>query len=427
MGHGALGVTYDGSPLSYVLGLVFLMYEIVPTSVIVVTAAVAVVIPYFLLVWFTPPQLHVSAAERKYTTPSDDTTHELPSISDPASVQLSVVIPAFNEVSRLPSMMDECLTWLEEQRKVERPLADRMGRGGPLTDPLRTYEVLVVDDGSTDETTKVALASAKRHALAPGAEVRVTSLQCNRGKGAAVRHGVMHSRGAYILFADADGATRFSDLGVLAHEMVRIVTPAGHGIVVGSRAHLVKTDAVVKRSFLRNFLMRCFHIFLAVLMRPPNISAWLQRMGEWITFYLPLKHLLTQPNARVVRRLPLQPEIKDTQCGFKLFARNTAQVIFPLAHIDRWIFDVELLLLAEIAGRASERSHVMRADYDRGNDPLLLLPVPIAEVAVTWTEIDGSKISLITDSIRMARDLLVIRLNYSLGRWKCPPSVYANE
>lgn len=173
--------------------------------------------------------------------------------------------------------------------------------------------------------------------------------------------------------------------------------------------------------------MRCFHIFLSLLLRPPSISAWVQRVSGLVTSKLPLLDILVPNGERIVCRLPLQPEIKDTQCGFKLFTRDTARLIFPLSHIDRWIFDVELLLLAEMAGRASERGHVLRGDSVRGDDPLMQLPLPIAEVAVTWTEIEGSKISLISDSVRMARDLLVIRLNYSLGRWQCPPSVYPSE
>lgn len=416
-------MTSNGSPLSYVLGLLFLAAEVAPAPVLVTTVVATLGVPYLLLVWFTPTQLRVSPAERKFTTAQSSGPQELPAICEDASVQLTVVVPAFNEVRRLPGMLDETLSWLEEQRKCGKALATS-GHDCALTQSLTRYEVLVVDDGSADETSRVALDCAKRHGLAPGAEVRVTSFQHNRGKGAAVRHGVLHSRGAFILFADADGATRFSDLHVLATEMARVMTPMGHGVVVGSRAHLVKTDAVVKRSFLRNFLMRCFHILLSLLLHPPSISAWVRRMSGFVTKQLPLANVFPRSSDHVVRALPVQPEIKDTQCGFKLFTRETARLIFPLSHIDRWIFDVELLLLAEMASRASERDHVLRENWERGPDPLLQLPVPISEVAVTWTEIEGSKISLITDSVRMARDLLVIRLNYSLGRWQCPQSVY---
>lgn len=171
--------------------------------------------------------------------------------------------------------------------------------------------------------------------------------------------------------------------------------------------------------------MRCFHLLLSVLMRPPGISALLHHASDAFMRMVPAAVKPKQTGAAVVP-LPMQPEIKDTQCGFKLFTRQTAQLVFPYAHIDRWIFDVELLLLAEMASRASEQAHALRTDTVlTGDDPLLSLPLPIAEVAVHWTEIEGSKISLLTDSIKMGTDLLVIRMNYALGRWRSPPSVYA--
>lgn len=86
--------------------------------------------------------------------------------------------------------------------------------------------------------------------------------------------------------------------------------------------------------------------------------------------------------------------IADTQCGFKLFTRSAARRIFPNMHVERWIFDVEVLLLAQM-------THC-----------------PIAEVQVNWHEIDGSKVKLVQASIQMGMDLLVIRLNYLLGFWR---------
>jgi dolichyl-phosphate beta-glucosyltransferase len=85
--------------------------------------------------------------------------------------------------------------------------------------------------------------------------------------------------------------------------------------------------------------------------------------------------------------------IEDTQCGFKLFTRKSAQIIFPNMHVERWIFDIECLMIAQIS------------------------KIPIAEVQVTWHEVDGSKVNLMMDSMRMAIDLLLIRLNYILGFW----------
>lgn len=86
--------------------------------------------------------------------------------------------------------------------------------------------------------------------------------------------------------------------------------------------------------------------------------------------------------------------IRDTQCGFKLFSRKSAHLIFTNLHTERWIFDIEALLLAK------------------------LFKMPIAEVNVNWHEVAGSKINIIRDAIRMALDLLMIRLCYSAGVWK---------
>lgn len=85
--------------------------------------------------------------------------------------------------------------------------------------------------------------------------------------------------------------------------------------------------------------------------------------------------------------------IKDTQCGFKLFTRPAARLIFPLQKLTTWIFDVEILLLAQNLG------------------------VPVKEVSVGWREVEGSKLNVIWDSVGMARDLLVLRGNWALGRW----------
>lgn len=86
--------------------------------------------------------------------------------------------------------------------------------------------------------------------------------------------------------------------------------------------------------------------------------------------------------------------IADTQCGFKLFTRRAAQLLFPLQRLPSWIFDVELLL---------------RAQY---------LRIPVKEVPVGWHEVEGSKLNVVLDSVRMLRDLLVLRGNLVLGRWK---------
>ena len=111
-----------------------------------------------------------------------------------------------------------------------------------VTNPSRSYELIIVDDGSKDATVSLSLSLAETHA---GSDIRIVKMDKNVGKGGAVRHGFMHARGERLLMVDADGASRFEDLEKLWREMDR-VEQDGYAVAVGSRAHLVKTEAVVK-------------------------------------------------------------------------------------------------------------------------------------------------------------------------------------
>lgn len=88
--------------------------------------------------------------------------------------------------------------------------------------------------------------------------------------------------------------------------------------------------------------------------------------------------------------------IHDTQCGFKMFSRPAARAIIPWLHLNGWIFDIELVWLAN------------------------LLAIRIAEVPVNWTEMSGSKLSLAIDSIDMALDLIFLRIAYTFRLWPLP-------
>ncbi|XP_064265051.1 dolichyl-phosphate beta-glucosyltransferase [Passer domesticus] len=260
-----------------------------------------------------------------------------PNIRDPATRGLSVVVPSYNEENRLPLMMDEALDYLEKRQKQ---------------DPSFTYEVIVVNDGSKDQTAKVAKEYCKKYG---SDKVRVISLEKNRGKGGAVRTGVFSSRGKTILMADADGATKFADIEKVEEGLKNLQPwPEGMAISCGSRAHLEK-DSIAKRSYFRTLLMYGFH---------------------FLVWFLCVK------------------EIRDTQCGFKLLTREAALQTFSNLHIERWAFDVELLYIAQ------------------------RLKIPIAEVAVNWTEIEGSKLVPFWSWLQMGRDLLFIRLRYMTGAWK---------
>ncbi|KAH0628667.1 hypothetical protein JD844_010079 [Phrynosoma platyrhinos] len=205
-------------------------------------------------------------------------------------------------------------------------------------------------------------------------KVRVLPLVKNRGKGGAVRMGVFISRGKKILMADADGATKFEDIEKVEKGLENLKPwPDQMAIACGSRAHLEK-DSIAQRSYFRTLLMYGFH---------------------FLVWFLCVK------------------EIRDTQCGFKLLTREAASRTFSVLHIERWAFDVELLYIAQC------------------------LKIPIAEVAVNWTEIEAqpgaddaqtlqnivkfqgsSKLVPFWSWLQMGRDLLFIRLRYLTGAWK---------
>ncbi|KAH9852006.1 Alg5-prov protein [Lenzites betulinus] len=300
-------------------------------------AASTLATAYTLLVLWSPETIVPKASEKTYRSAASPSKRQpLPSIHEPASVDLTVVIPAYNETERLPAMFATTVAHLSSISG-------------------RTWEIVVVDDGSSDGTAELALKLAAGYA---GREVRVVVLEQNVGKGGAVRHGMLHGRGRRLLMVDADGASRFEDLELLWAAMDKLAPAEEAGVVVGSRAHLVKTEAVVKRSVVRNILMYGLHTLLRVV-----------GVGH----------------------------IRDTQCGFKLFTRRAARAIFPAQHLATWIFDVEVLLLAKELGMG------------------------VAEVPIEWHEVSGSKLHVFADSLQMLRDLLVLRANLLLGRWRVHP------
>lgn len=448
----------DGTVYSFLSAIPIALYHYYPqiTLVLMTLVALGASTFYLLIVLLTPVTKSSSRSELTYLSTTSTEPKPLASLLDDlrenekenGAVQLSVVVPAYNEKERLPVMLEETVEFLDELKKSKRSLVEGLphehGKGtfahgsdlqvngnasttrvhAALHDALSSYEIIIVDDGSKDDTHQVALDFARSHPSTSAAStIRVVRLVSNRGKGGAVRHGVLHSRGHLILFADADGATSFRDISKLCHTLSCVLTPKGHGVAVGSRAHMVTSDAVVKRSFVRNFLMHSFHLFLILLLRPPTLGGLMKKL----TARSETQNKRQAKGCRVVS-LPVQPEIKDTQCGFKLFTRPTAQLVFPASHIDGWIFDVELLILAQtssqLALQASNPDLTLLAaeEVQDNTNALKGLPIPIAEVSVDWQEVTGSKIDLLKDSIRMALDLIVIRANYTLGRWKTPPA-----
>jgi len=264
-------------------------------------------------------------------------------------VLLSLVIPAYNEEVRLPVMLDATLAYLEAWKKSSG--SKKM-----------TYELIVVDDGSTDRTAEVASGYSRRL----GSDVlRVLKLRMNRGKGGAIKEGMWHTRGEYALMVDADGATDITCLKRLLTRTQGVeegMEGGSMGVGVGSRAHYEK-DSVATRAWYRTILMKGLHMLVTVL---------------------------------------ISGRIKDTQCGFKLFTRAANRILFGTLHLERWGFDLEIVHVCDRLG------------------------LPLVEVAVNWQEVEGSKLitnklDVVLASVGIFRDMLCVRLCYLLGVWKTSP------
>lgn len=203
-----------------------------------------------------------------------------------AEVFMSLIVPAYNEEERLSGMLEEAVEYLEEQyghhgTKSKSSSNGSLQASGRQGDPRRGWEIIVVSDGSKDRTVQTALEFARTHQLnkpaptpkgpwngtgkptniVPGT-IRVVQLEQNRGKGGAVTHGMRHARGTYVVFADADGASKFSDLGSLVVGCEKAKDKMGRAVGIGSRAHMVGTEAVVKVRHPSNYKstatsMRC--------------------------------------------------------------------------------------------------------------------------------------------------------------------------
>ena len=201
---------------------------------------------------------------------------------------ISVVIPAYNEARRLPATLDRVGAYLAAQGVA--------------------HEILVVDDGSSDGTADVARGEA----------VRVLRHEPNRGKGYAVRRGMLAAAGARRLMTDADLSTPIEDLPKLEARIDR-----GFDVAIGSRAVAGATIEVHQPAY-REAMGRAFNVLVQAL---------------------------------------LLPGLSDTQCGFKLFTVRAAEVAFGTCRLDGFSFDVEALFVARRRGlRIAEVPVVWRND-----------------------------------------------------------------
>ena len=195
-------------------------------------------------------------------------------------ITYSIVIPAYTERARIQATLDRVLAHIGE-------------RGWRA-------EVLVVNDGSKDDTAQIVQQYAIEHA-----GLRLLENPGNRGKGYSVRNGMLHATGEVILFTDADLSSPIEEADKLFAALA-----SGTDIAMGSR-WLQPELQTQRQSLHRQLLGRVYNLVL------------------WIV--LGLKY-------------------KDTQCGFKAFNRRATQLIFPLQQIERWGFDPEILFLARRFG-----------------------------------------------------------------------------
>jgi dolichyl-phosphate beta-glucosyltransferase len=242
-----------------------------------------------------------------------------------SGIQLSVIIPAFNEESRLPRTLRQSVDYLKSQ-------------------PYDS-EIFVVNDGSTDGTERVV--QEQRSAQIP-MRLLVHPDGANRGKGASVGRGMMEARGAYRLFMDADNSTTLSQV-----DRFWPLLDKGYDVVIGSRA--------LKYSVIGT--------------HQAKYKELAGRLGNWI-----------------IRTLAV-PGIRDTQAGFKMFTGKAADRIFPRLTIDRWGFDIELLVIAQSQG------------------------CRICEVPITWINASGSKVTM-SSYLEVLAEVWRIRRNLKAGLYK---------
>jgi dolichyl-phosphate beta-glucosyltransferase len=241
-------------------------------------------------------------AHRKEAEKIGDFSDKHTGTIEEAEVEMSVVIPAFNEEERLEIMLEEAVAFLDaEYGRQRKGKGKQNGSAHKAAEAVRGgYEILIVNDGSRDKTVDVALEFSRKNGLHD--VLRVCTLKQNRGKGGAVTHGFRHVRGEYAIFADADGASKFEDLAKLVEGCKEIADESNRGIAVGSRAYLVGSEAVVKASLsfaltpktmLTHYTSalccpKCFNALLPSSPPSPHASRYLPspRYTVWIQAFL---------------------------------------------------------------------------------------------------------------------------------------------
>jgi dolichyl-phosphate beta-glucosyltransferase len=226
------------------------------------------------------PNLSMQILETAVPTKLDSRLMAVDPTPDDRLLGYSIIIPAYNEGARVGATLDKVLAHVTEQGW--------------------DAEIVVVDDGSCDNTVEIIRGYAEKNP-----RLRLLQNPGNRGKGYSVRNGMLQARGELLLFSDADLSSPIEEADKLFAAMA-----GGADIAIGSR--WLRRDLQTQRQPLyRQLFGRVFNLML---------------------------------------RMVLGLRFKDTQCGFKAFTRSSAKTIFPLQRIERWGFDPELLYLARKKG-----------------------------------------------------------------------------
>jgi dolichyl-phosphate beta-glucosyltransferase len=236
---------------------------------------------------------------------------------------LSIVVPAYNEENRLRKTLPEFLKFVAASKKP--------------------VEIIFVDDGSSDDTSGVT-----RKATKGLQNSRLIRLPVNRGKGTAIREGMLSARGNFVIFADADNSTPIWQ----AEKLLQAADE--RTVVIGSR-YVPGSQIKIKQPFYRVVGSRFLNLIIRII---------------------------------------LLPDIKDTQCGFKLFPQCAVAEIFPKLRLTRFSFDLEVLALAKALGYR------------------------IKEVPIEWEDSPHSTVDPVKDGLKLLRDAIRVKIHLMRGTYK---------